>query len=280
MTVIIVYGVFSISFLATIFWLAVKIIPAYVKKTRMKATTTTSLVKLIHLSDKLKKHPRYFEINGLIDCENPIQSPISGIDCVYYELTIIQSWFTISYNRDVKNEEIVHRSTNTCEFRLADKTEGARFIIDKKVKHKLDCRYEKEFDSIKNIPGVSVNYSEKLLTVGHVNYRYIEHYLPVNHYMYFIGNIQYDGKKFILKPGGAASFVSDRKEEETIQNITEVKLIHLKWMLISVICFGIAFIGFYGKPEGFAEILRGMLASIIRWLGELGVEKPPPPPLF
>jgi hypothetical protein len=262
-------GFFAFVFFIVIFYFAVKVISASHKESKMRKTHTTSLRKLIDMREELKKRSQYLELKGRVNCDNPLRTPLTGRECVLYDFTVTQYWTTPCGDDDTDHKKVVHKSRGISICELSDDTETVPIVFEKNINIDIDMEYEKEFHAVQFIKGVPITYVTTPSNATDISYEYLENYLSVDQYIYFIGNVRYDGEKFILQPGGSVSFITDKDERKVVQQVRVQRSADIRWIFLATVCFALAFVGYYGKPEGLAETLRGTVDFIIAVLEEV-----------
>jgi hypothetical protein len=256
-------GCFSFILLIIIISLVFKIKNTFREEDKMQETSITSLRELVDMREKLKEHPLCLELKGRISCENPLRTPLAGIECVFYDFTVTQYWTTGRGDDEEDRNEVVHKKMEVCDFTLSDGTETVPVSINKSLSVDVRTEYEREFDSIQEIKDIPVKYKELPGDATHVSYEYLENYLPVSRSIYFIGDVQFEKDRFILKPGWMNSFITDKSKKTLIHAVRVKRASKIKWLFFTFACFVLAFIGLYGQPEGLADILRTVMDYII-----------------
>lgn len=261
----VVAGMLAIVFV----YLLLRILIATLKINKMKGVKTTSLKDLLDMKDQLAQSPRYMELVGTVSCDEPIRTPYSRIETVFCDFSVKQYWTTPGGEDDIDHTKEVVKTRLTCPFYLEDGTEKVKVKLSEKIKANLETCNELEYHDTKPVEGMDIKYHKMPSNASYISYEYVENFLDVGSKLYFIGNVQYKDGIFHLTPATGVSFISDVFENKIIYDTMVDRAINIRWFLWVIAAFAIAFVGFYGKPAGLAEILRRIMDFLIEVAEEM-----------
>jgi hypothetical protein len=256
-------GFFAFVFLIVVIVYVFKIMGASSKINRMKTVKTTTFKELLDNKEVLSRAPQYLEIKGEVICEQPINTPFSKIETVFYEFKVTQYYTTSSGEDDTDHTDVVHKSRGSTPFKLSDETEVVQVVLEPTLDFKLEGEKEQEFNDVQFIEGVPVVYKNVPTGATDISYEYTENYISVGSRVYFIGNVLFKDGAFHLTRGGDFSIVSDASERKLLKKTIAERAGSIRTLFFFAVLFILAFVGFYGKPEGLADITRSVMDFLI-----------------
>ncbi len=252
-------GLFALlSFIALIYY-GVKVIISTNKIKKIEGSETTPISELIEKKHVLGQRPQVLEIKGVTSCEEPLRTPFSRIEAVCYAFKVTQYWTTPGREDDVDHTKIVHNVQRSCKFRLTDGTNNITVQLDPRLGMDIDEEEEREFKSQQVLAEEIVNYHIIPSNAYCISYEYTENYIPPETEIYFMGKVSYRNGIFHLEPGGMNSIISDKKEARIIKQELYERAVNIRWVLLAGFIFIMGFVGFTGKPEGLADVLRAIM---------------------
>ncbi|MBI2264127.1 MAG: hypothetical protein HYU64_02975 [Armatimonadetes bacterium] len=262
-----VYGLLAFLLFIAFIWFLIKVIGGTARANRIKATKTLSLKEVQDAQNELSTKPRYVELRGKIECAQRIKPLFSDAAAALYELKVRQYWTSGSGDNEKDHDELICNHKQAAPFQITDGKTSLPITVSPDLRTDLEVKNEIERGTPQELEGLT--YKTMPSDAREISYEYLESYATAGQNIYFIGNLQYKEGRYQLLPGGTVSLISDKAEKKVLRSEAGRATGDFRRMLFCLFGFAVAFIGFYGKPEGVADVLRSVLDFVLDILSEL-----------
>jgi hypothetical protein len=196
------------------------------KSQDIQAAQTYSASALPQMLGSLPAEGRTLEVKGLIECDNPLVSPMTKKLCVAYDFKVEHRYEDRNMDGETRtNSETAHQDNRRVNFWVRDETgrvlvltEGASFDLRQTATH---------FESNPNPSiGFEIDLSRGLVDFqagsGFNGYQYTEQALYIGQPVYVLGNLQNRQGQPVLAGRDKQRFlISWRSEEALLQSSTK-----------------------------------------------------------
>ena len=198
------------------------------KSQDIQAAQTYSAGTLPQILDRLPPEGMPLEVKGVIECDNPLVSPMTKKLCVAYDFKVEHRYEERNLNDEIRtNSEIVHHDNRRVNFWVRDETgrvlvlaDGANFDLNQTATH-FETNNNPSYGFEIDLSRGSVDFQ---VGSGFNGYQYTEQALYIGQPVYVLANLQNRQGQPVLTGRNKQRFlVSWRSEEALLQSSTKWK---------------------------------------------------------
>jgi hypothetical protein len=194
------------------------------KSQDIQAAQTYSTSALQQMLSTLPPEGKALEVKGVIECDNPLVSPMTKKLCVAYNFKVERRYEDRDLNGDTRsNSETVHQDNRRANFWVRDETgrvlvlaDGANFDLNQtatQFETNPNPSFGLQIDLTRGLVDFQVgsNYNN--------GFQYTEHALYIGQPVYVLGSLQsYQGQPALANRENKRFLISWRSEEALLQS--------------------------------------------------------------